>query len=258
MFRRHCERFAVAALRGILPALTAPFVPYMSRRSRLDSLRHSAPAVLPSLLLCDFGNLEREVRALEEAGVPGLHLDVMDGHFVPNFTYGMPIVEAIRRLTELPLDVHLMIEQPEQYVGAFFEAGADILTVHVEATSDPLGLLAQIRSLGAGAGIALNPGTPLASLEPCLDVADLVLVMSVQAGFGGQKFNENALGRLAELRSKVRPEVLLEIDGGIKDTTIFRAAQAGAQLFVVGSAIFRAARYDEAVRKLERHLQGER
>lgn len=135
----------------------------MSRRSRLDALRHSAPAVLPSLLLCDFGNLEREVRALQEAGVPGLHLDVMDGQFVPNFTYGMPIVAAIRRLTDLPLDVHLMIRQPEQYVAAFFEAGADNLTVHVEATSDPRGLLTQIRALGAGAGIALNPGTPLAT-----------------------------------------------------------------------------------------------
>jgi ribulose-phosphate 3-epimerase len=224
----------------------------MARRSRLDALRHSAPAILPSLLLCDFGNLEREVRALEEAGVPGLHLDVMDGQFVPNFTYGMPIVAAIRRLTELPLDVHLMIRQPEQYVSAFLEAGADNLTVHVEATSDPRGLLTQIRALGAGAGIALNPGTPLATLEPCLDVADLVLVMSVEAGFGGQKFNDNSLARLRELRPKIRPEVLLEIDGGINDTTISRAAQSGAQLFVVGSAIFGQPRYAAAVSELTR------
>lgn len=224
----------------------------MSRRSRLDALRHSAPAVLPSLLLCDFGNLEREVRALQEAGVPGLHLDVMDGQFVPNFTYGMPIVAAIRRLTDLPLDVHLMIRQPEQYVAAFFEAGADNLTVHVEATSDPRGLLTQIRALGAGAGIALNPGTPLATLDPCLDVADLVLVMSVEAGFGGQKFNDNSLTKLRELRPKIRPEVLLEIDGGINDTTISRAAQSGAQLFVVGSAIFGQSRYDAAVAELTR------
>ncbi len=194
---------------------------------------------------------------MEEAGVPGLHLDVMDGHFVPNFTYGMPIVAAIRRLTELPLDVHLMIEQPERYVSAFIEAGADNLTVHVEATTDARGLLAQIRALGAGAGIALNPGTPLATLDGCLDLADLVLVMSVQAGFGGQSFNDNSLAKLRELRPKVRPEVLLEIDGGINDTTIFRAAQAGAQLFVVGSAIFGRPPYNAAVADLTRLAAGE-
>ena len=184
--------------------------------------------------------------------MPGLHLDVMDGHFVPNFTYGMPIVAAVRRLTELPLDVHLMIARPEQYVAEFYEAGADILTVHVEATRDPPQLLSQIRALGASAGIALNPGTPLATLEPCLDIADLVLVMSVQAGFGGQKFNEIALTKLRELRPRVRPEVLLEIDGGINETTIARAAQAGAQLFVAGSAIFGQSRYDSAVAELTR------
>lgn len=230
----------------------------MSRRFRLDALRHSAPVVLPSLLLCDFGNLEREVRSLEAAGVKGLHLDVMDGHFVPNLSYGMPIVAAIRRLTDLPLDVHLMIAQPEQYVGAFFEAGADILTVHVEATANPRALLAQIHALGAGAGIALNPGTPIATLDSCIDVADLVLVMSVQAGFGGQKFNDNSLAKLRELRPKVRPEVLLEIDGGINEETISRAAQAGAQLFVVGSAIFGRSPYEAAVAELTHLATGGR
>lgn len=224
----------------------------MSRRSCLERLGQSAPAVLPSLLLCDFGNLAQEVRRLEDAGVPALHLDVMDGHFVPNFTYGMPIVAALRKLTDLPLDVHLMISRPEQYVGAFYEAGADCLTFHVEAASDPRGLLEQIQVLGAGAGIALNPGTPISAIEPCLDVADLVLVMSVQAGFGGQKFNEVALTKLCELRPKLRPEVLLEIDGGINEATISRAAQAGAQLFVVGSAIFGHERYDSAVAELDR------
>lgn len=224
----------------------------MSRRSCLDSLGQTAPTVLPSLLLCDFGNLAEEVRRLEEAGVKALHLDVMDGHFVPNFTYGMPIVAAVRKLTDLPLDVHLMIAQPQRYVGAFLDAGADILTVHVEATDDPQGILSQIRSLGAGAGIALNPGTPVADLEPCLALADLVLVMSVQAGFGGQKFNDIALDKLRQLKPLVRPEVLLEIDGGINESTISRAAQAGAQLFVVGSAIFGQPRYDAAVTELTR------
>jgi ribulose-phosphate 3-epimerase len=224
----------------------------MSRRSCLDSLRQSAPVVLPSLLLCDFGNLEREVRRLEQAGVQALHLDVMDGHFVRNFTYGLPIVAALRRLTDLPLDVHLMIAQPDQQVGAFYEAGADILTVHIEATSDPRSLLTQIRELGAGAGIALNPDTPLKELEPCLELADLVLVMSVPAGYGGQKFHEVALEKLRSLRPLVRPEVLLEVDGGINELTISRAAEAGARLFVVGSAIFGQQRYDAAVAGLAR------
>ena len=241
---------------GVCPPGWLRFVPHMSRRSCLDTLRHSAPVVLPSLLLCDFGNLEREVRRLEEAGVLGLHLDVMDGHFVRNFTYGLPIVAALRKLTELPLDVHLMIGQPEQQVGAFYEAGADNLTVHVEATSDAPGLLSQIRELGAGAGIALNPDTPLAALDGCLELADLILVMSVPAGYGGQKFHENALGKLRALRSQVRPEVLLEVDGGINETTIARAAQAGAQLFVVGSAIFGQESYDAPVAGLTRLATG--
>jgi ribulose-phosphate 3-epimerase len=208
--------------------------------------------VLPSLLLCDFGNLEREIRRLEQAGVQGFHLDVMDGQFVRNFTYGLPIVAALRRLTDLPLDVHLMIAEPQRHVGAFYEAGADNLTVHIEATSDPRSLLTQIRELGAGAGIALNPDTPVRALEPCLDLADLVLVMSVPAGYGGQKFHEIALEKLRSLRPLVRPEALLEVDGGINEATISRAAQAGAQLFVVGSAIFGQERYDEAVAGLTR------
>jgi ribulose-phosphate 3-epimerase len=224
----------------------------MSRPSALDRLRDAAPGVLPSLLLCDFGNLEREVRRLEQAAVPALHLDVMDGHFVPNFTYGMTIVGAVRKLTDLPLDVHLMIAQPERYVGAFSEAGADVITIHVEAAADPRGVLTQIRSLGVGAGIALNPATPLSRLEGCLDLADLVLVMSVPAGFGGQAFHESSLAKLHDLRARVAPGVLLEIDGGINESTISRAAQAGAQLFVVGSAIFGRSDYESAVQELLR------
>lgn len=228
-----------------------PLVPPMSRRS-LEPLLRAAPAVLPSLLLCDFGNLAREVRRLEEAGVKALHLDVMDGHFVPNLTYGMPIVAAFRRLTDLPLDVHLMIANAEQYVGAFCEAGADHLTVHVEATEDAPALLSQIRSLGVGAGIALNPDTPLSVIEPCLPLADLVLVMSVPAGFGGQTFDDRALDKLQALRSKVASNVALEIDGGINQKTISRAAAAGAHLFVVGSAIFNQPEYDAPVAELTR------
>lgn len=222
----------------------------MIRPSALDRLRHSVPAVLPSLLLCDFGNLEREVRALEESGVPGLHLDVMDGSFVPNLSYGMPIVAAIRGLTELPIDVHLMIQQPQNYVKQFREAGADSLTIHIEAVEDPRPVLEQIRSLGCGAGIALNPPTPISRLEGCLDLCDLVLVMSVQAGFGGQSFNPVALDKLRQVRTMVEPDVLLEIDGGINSATIAQASSAGAQLFVVGSAIFGKPDYQQAVTEL--------
>lgn len=222
----------------------------MIRLKPLDRLRHSVPAVLPSLLLCDFGNLEREVRRLEEAGVPGLHLDVMDGSFVPNLSYGMPIVAAIRRLTDLPLDVHLMIQRPQNYVKQFREAGADSLTIHIEAVEDPRPVLEQIRSLGCGAGIALNPRTPISRLESCLDLCDLVLVMSVEAGFGGQSFNPVALDKLRQVRSLVGPNVLLEIDGGINLKTISQASAAGAQLFVIGSAIFGQPDYQQAVTEL--------
>jgi ribulose-phosphate 3-epimerase len=225
----------------------------MSGRSSLSQLRSSAPAVLPSLLLCDFGNLEREVARLTAAGVRALHLDVMDGLFVPNLTYGLPIVEALRKLTDLPLDVHLMITEPERYLRQFVEAGSDVLTVHVEAVrADPRMVLEQIRSLGAGAGLALNPDTPLSKLDGALDACDLVLVMSVPAGFGGQSFRPNAIERLRTLRQTVRPEVLLEVDGGINRETIRGCAEAGAQLFVVGSGIFRAASYREAIGELTR------
>lgn len=222
----------------------------MVGRSCLAELKKSAPAILPSLLLCDFGNLEREVARLTEAGVKALHLDVMDGNFVPNLSYGFPIVEALRRLTPLPLDVHLMIAEPQRYLPQFVAAGADILTVHIEAVAEPRSVLEQIRSLGAASGLALNPDTPLSTLVGCLDLCDLVLVMSVHAGFGGQSFQPVALERLRQLRQVIRPEVLLEIDGGINQKTIHACAEAGAELFVVGSGIFRATNYSDAVREL--------
>jgi ribulose-phosphate 3-epimerase len=230
----------------------------MSRRHRLADLRSVVPVVLPSLLLCDFGDLASEIRRLEAANVRALHMDVMDGHFVPNFTYGMTIVEAVRKLTDLPLDVHLMIERPEKYLRAFYDAGADIITVHAEATVPPgstrrlAELLAEIRGLGAGAGLAINPPTLVSAIESCLSACDVVLVMSVQAGFGGQEFNPVALDKLRELRAKVGPNVLLEIDGGITTETIRPAAEAGAQMFVVGSAIFRNNDYSQSVAQLTR------
>jgi ribulose-phosphate 3-epimerase len=224
----------------------------MSGRDRLAELRDAAPVVLPSLLQCDFGNLEREVRALEAAGVAALHLDVMDGCFVPNLTFGLPIVEALRRLTHLPLDVHLMIVQPERYIEQFIRAGADLVTFHAEAVTEPRRLLSRISELGAAGGMACNPSTPLAQLAGCggLDLCDLVLVMSVPAGFGGQPFDPVALDRLRHLRQLLPTETLLEVDGGVNESTIADCAEAGADLLVVGSAIFRHADYAPVVRQL--------
>jgi len=221
----------------------------MSHRC-LDTLRATSPAILPSLLLCDFGNLEREIARLTAAGVQALHLDVMDGVFVPNFTYGMTIVEAVRKLTPLPLDVHLMMTGPKKYVRQFRDAGADILTFHVEAVSDPGPLLEEIRGLGAGAGLAINPETPFDHVEKILGLCDVLLVMSVQAGFGGQAFHSVALDRLRKARALAGDRLLLEIDGGVNPETICSCAAAGAQLFVVGSAIFKQPDYGAAIRRL--------
>ncbi len=221
----------------------------MCRRERIAQLRKHTPVILPSLLLCDFGNLQHEIERLTEAGVRGLHLDVMDGHFVPNLTYGMPIVAAVRRLTTLPLDVHLMVSDPGRYIRDFYEAGADAITIHVEAADDCLPVLQDIRQLGAAAGLALNPATPLSRIKPLLELCDLVLVMSVAAGFGGQSFEAVALDKLAKLRT-MAPHALLEIDGGVNSDTIHDCARAGAQLYVVGSAIFRQTDYRSVIRDL--------
>jgi ribulose-phosphate 3-epimerase len=224
-------------------------------RARLDTIRNAAPAVLPSLLLCDFGDLNSEIARLEAAGTSILHLDVMDGHFVPNLTYGMPIVKGLRRHTELPLDVHLMISDPLKYAPAMVDAGADLLTFHIEAVNDPAEVAGRLGELGVGVGVALNPGTSIEKIDACLADVDMVLVMSVDAGFGGQAFNPVALDKLRELRSR-RPDLLLEIDGGINADTIGSARAAGCDLFVVGSAIFATDDYVAAIGELDAAIAG--
>lgn len=224
----------------------------MSRSQKFAELRSVSPTVLPSLLLCDFGDLATEVERLQAADVKALHLDVMDGQFVPNLTYGMPIVEGLRKRTDQVLDVHLMIERPERFVQQFYDAGADAITIHVEAADheDQVSkTLQHIRDLGAAAGLALNPDTPLQAIEPHLDHCDLVLVMSVNAGFGGQEFNPIALEKLTTLRQR-RPDLLLQVDGGVNAKTIADCVQAGADLLVVGSAIFRQEDYQIALNDL--------
>jgi ribulose-phosphate 3-epimerase len=224
----------------------------MPVRRRFDDLRQPPPVILPSLLLCDFGNLEAEVRAVEAAGARALHLDVMDGNFVPNITYGVPIVEAVRRATDLPLDVHMMVSRPSDFIDEFIDAGADIVTIHVEAVEDPRPVLEQIRNRGAAAGLALNPPTPLESIAPALPLCDMVLVMSVMPGFGAQRFEHVALDKLRTLSDQWADRLLLEVDGGVNSQTVADCTAAGAQMLVVGSAIFRRRdqSYDRSLEEL--------
>ena len=222
----------------------------------LARLRTATPSVLPSLLLCDFGNLERELRQFQEAAVTSLHFDVMDGVFVPNFTYGMPIIASLRDRTNLIFDVHLMTTEPARYLKHFRDAGADVITIHAEAVDDPRPLLDKIRQLGAVAGLALNPSTPVEAIESVLPNCDLVLVMGVEAGFGGQSFNEVALEKLKQLSAVSGSDLLLEIDGGVNAMNIRCCAEAGAHLMVVGSAIFNAPDYQNAIVELRDVAQG--
>ncbi len=210
----------------------------MSNSRVVDDLHAAAPLVAPSLLACDFARLGEEIRRVERAGAKVLHLDIMDGHFVPNLSFGIPVVEAVRRSTGLPLDVHLMISEPGRFVRRFREAGADLLTIHVETVDDPRPLLGEIRAMGAAAGVALNPPTPVETLDGCLDLCDLVLVMSVMPGFGGQEFEPVALEKLRRLRAVCRPEVLLSVDGGVNLDTAGPCGEAGADVLVTGSALF--------------------
>lgn len=222
------------------------------------------PLVLPALLLCDFGHLADEVARLEAAAARALHLDVMDGHFVPQLTYGPVVVEAVRRATDLPIDVHLMIEQPEATLADYVRGGADVITVHVEAVGDPLQAVEAIHAQGVAAHLAISPGTPLETIEPALTAVgeaacDGVLVMSVEPGFGGQAFIPEALNRLAEVRAMAEgrggPRLRLGVDGGISLETI-AAAAAAADYFVAGSSVIRTADYAAAIRDLEHVARG--
>jgi ribulose-phosphate 3-epimerase len=224
--------------------------PSTTAGSIADKLRGAAPIVLPSLLQCDFGHLADEVKRVTDGGAHALHLDCMDGHFVPNMTYGLTIVEAVRKLTDVPLDVHLMIANPQQYIRHYRDAGADIITIHAEAVADPGPLLQEIRQTGALAGLAINPPTPIEGIRPSLGMCDLVLVMSVMPGFGGQKFNPVALEKLSWLREACPAGILLEVDGGVNPNTIAQCNAAGADLFVVGSAIFSHEDYGTPIAEL--------
>ncbi len=197
--------------------------------------------IAPSILSADFARLADEVAAVERAGADLLHVDVMDGHFVPNLTVGPPIVEALKKVTKLPLDVHLMITNADAFIQEFAEAGADYLTVHVEACPHLHRTVQSIKERGVKAGVTLNPATPIASLQEILPDVDLVLIMSVNPGFGGQKFIPSSLNKVASARAmldRIHSRALLEVDGGIKAENAAQVVAAGATVLVAGSAIF--------------------
>lgn len=215
--------------------------------------------IAPSILASDFSRLSDEIRKVEEGGVDVLHVDVMDGHFVPNITIGIPVVECLRKATRLPLDVHLMIENPEEYIGDFVRAGANRVLVHQESTVHLDRALAMVREHGAEAGAVINPATPVVMLSEVLDKVDTVLVMSVNPGFGGQKFIPAAYGKirqLAEWRARYNAGFRIEVDGGVDDENVGELAKAGANTFVAGTSIFHTPDPAAAARELRRRANG--
>ena len=210
--------------------------------------------IAPSLLACDFSRLADEIEAVEKAGADMLHIDVMDGRFVPNITIGQPVVSAIRKVTQLPLDVHLMITEPMEHIKSFIDAGADIVTIHLEACNHLNKATAMIKDAGKKAGISLNPATPVVMLKDIMEELYLVLIMTVNPGFGGQKFINSTLKKIKELdgmKHRLNPELMIEVDGGINDRNSLSVAKAGADIIVAGTAIFGAKNYKGAIEKLK-------
>jgi len=199
----------------------------------------------PSVLSADFSALGKEIAAVAQAGASVIHLDVMDGSFVPNISFGAPVISSVRKVTKALFDVHLMIEEPIRYLNDFKKAGADVITIHFEACKDVEATLTAIRDMGIKAGLAINPDTPVSVLEPFLDFTDMILVMSVYPGFGGQSFIEDSLLKIRDVKKMtevLHPDIWIEVDGGIGASNIGKAAEAGANVFVAGSAVFKGDR----------------
>jgi len=215
--------------------------------------------IAPSILSADFSRLGEEIMAVEAAGADWIHIDVMDGHFVPNITIGPGPVKWLRKITRLPFDVHLMISNPERYIDSFAEAGSDIITVHVETAWHLHRTIAQIKERGVKAGVSLNPATPLVQVEPILEDVDLLLVMSVNPGFGGQTFIESVLPKIEQAREMVNavsPDIAIEVDGGITLDNIRLVAKAGADVIVSGAAIFGSGDYTHTIRAMKALIGG--
>ncbi|MCH2410256.1 ribulose-phosphate 3-epimerase [Myxococcota bacterium] len=214
--------------------------------------------IAPSILACDFTKIGAEIKKIETAGADCVHVDVMDGHFVPNLTIGPPVVESIRKITALPLDVHLMIQNPERFIESFVKAGADTVGVHIEACPHVHRTIRQIKETGTRASITLNPGTPAQAIEPVLEEIDQVLVMTVNPGFGGQKFIEGCLKKITAIRAwldEKNVDVDVEVDGGIDPATAGLVAKAGANVLVAGTAIFGSSSYPRAIEGLRQEAE---
>ena len=224
----------------------------MNKTEILQRMRAARPIIAPSMLKCDFGNLANEVERLTAAKSKVLHWDVMDGHFVPNLSYGPMVIEKVRPLTDMVFDAHLMISAPDHYLDEYLKAGCDAISFHLEAVPQPVALLRRIREAGRVAGLVLNPKTPLTDVAPFVGEIDLLLLMSVQAGFGGQSFIPASVERLRQARQMISADTILSVDGGIGLKTIAACAEAGTDLFVVGSAIFDQSDYAVAVEELTR------
>lgn len=221
-----------------------------TRDQMLSELRGNAPIIAPSMLKCDFGNLHRELQLLDDAGATLMHLDVMDGHFVPNLSYGPMVIERMRGLTRTAFDAHLMISDPARYLDEYIRVGCEAITVHLEAVADPVSLLRQIRRLNVVAGLAINPATPFQLVEHLLAECDLFLVMSVQPGFGGQRFIPEVVSKIRDARSVAGQNLIISVDGGIGKSSITACAQAGCDVFVAGSSVFDQPCYSAALAEL--------
>jgi ribulose-phosphate 3-epimerase len=215
--------------------------------------------IAPSILSADFSKLGDEIKSVEAAGADWIHVDVMDGHFVPNITIGPLVVEAVKRVTSLPVDVHLMIENPDRYIKDFAKAGADLISVQVEACVHLNRTIQMIKEFDRRAGVVLNPSTPLSSLEWIIEEVDYIMIMSVNPGFGGQKFISNSLDRVRALRKMIRDRglaTLIEIDGGVNEKTIKNISDAGVNVFVAGSAIFKSPDYKKTIDRFRELISG--
>jgi len=215
--------------------------------------------IAPSILSADFSRLGEEIAAIEKGGADWVHVDVMDGHFVPNITIGPPVVASLRKITKLPLDVHLMIQDPDKYIEKFAKAGADIITIHVETSPHLHRSVQFIKDQGCKAGVSLNPATSLATLDHILSEVDMVLIMTVNPGFGGQEFIPSVLPKIKRLREKISEKgigVDIEVDGGVNINTISKVAQAGGNIFVAGNAVFTTPDYGKTISELRRLAQG--